>query len=175
MIHLLGPGGAGKTTAGKEVADVLACPFLDLDRLFEQRHGSIDDFIDRHGYHAYAAANVDVYLDVDSTTSGVLAVSSGFLAYPATTHARLPAAWKSLLSSQSTFVLLPSFDLETCVIEILRRQAKRRLPVRRSREREEAVIRGRFPIYAALPAKRIATMQPVADIAKEIIALVAAL
>ena len=34
MIHLVGPGGAGKTTIGAALADRLAVPFRDLDAEF---------------------------------------------------------------------------------------------------------------------------------------------
>ena len=64
MIHLIGPGGAGKTTIGAIVAQSLGCDFLDLDAEFEARIGDIDVFIGENGYGPYASANVGVYLNL---------------------------------------------------------------------------------------------------------------
>lgn len=84
MIHLIGPGGAGKSTVAPHVATLLGCPALDLDRAFEAAHGDIDHYIQAHGYVAYAAANVATYLANRSRPSAVFALSSGFMVYPET-------------------------------------------------------------------------------------------
>jgi hypothetical protein len=63
--------------------------------------------------------------------------------------------------------LLPSFDLETCVAEIVRRQVHRRLGLVASRE--EAKIRERFAIYMALPAPKVTTLQSPDAVVTEII------
>jgi shikimate kinase len=68
--------------------------------------------------------------------------------------------------SASTVVLLPSLDLEACVAEIVRRQISR--PFARSAEREEPVIRARFPIYVDLPARKVETMRPVREVLDEL-------
>ena len=173
MIHLIGPGGAGKSTTGRIVAALLDWPFRDLDRLFEKGHGNIDDFIARQGYANYAAANVETYLQLNTDGPGVLAVSSGFMTYPETTHARLSAIRSSLVIQSSTFVLLPSVDLETCVAETLRRQRARELPCPRSDNREEEVIRERFQVYVGLPVQVITTMRPATAVARDIVARMA--
>jgi len=69
-------------------------------------------------------------------------------------------------------VTRPSRDLETCVAEIVRRQLRR--PFARSAEREEHVIRTRFPIYANMPAQKIETMRPVDAVVAELLAALAA-
>jgi hypothetical protein len=61
--------------------------------------------------------------------------------------------------STVTFVLLPSLDLETCDLEIVRRQLGRSFS-RRSAAREEAVIRERFGTYLSIPVPRTAAMRP---------------
>ncbi len=49
-IYLIGYMGAGKTTAGKLLADKLGWHFVDLDDAFEQIHGlSTADYIRRYG------------------------------------------------------------------------------------------------------------------------------
>src|SRR5919202_4649449 len=87
MIHLVGPGGSGKSTVGAALATRLRCPLYDLDRVFERRRADIDDFIERHGYEAYARENVAVYLELAPRLPGsVVALSSGFMVYPASVH-----------------------------------------------------------------------------------------
>ncbi len=171
MIHLIGPGGAGKSTTGPIVADLLRCPFYDLDRIFETRHGNIDELIRLQGYDAYARLNVETYCVIVRNGLAVLATSSGFMTYPADTHPDLLAIHQAIAEQPSTFVLLPSLDLEECVSETLRRQRVRPLAQHRTDGREEAVIRERFPTYMALPAKKIPTMRPPAEIAAEIVTL----
>ena len=158
MIHFIGAGGSGKSTTGRMVAKFLGWPFLNLDRLFDKEHDNIDDFIARQGYAAYAAANVETYLQVNANELGVFAVSSGFMTHPDTIHVSLPAIRRCVVARPSTFVLLPSIDLELCVAEKLRRQRTRRLPRRRSDSREDEVIRERFQVYVGLPLRVITTM-----------------
>src|SRR6185437_4173548 len=75
VIHLIGPGGAGKSTAAPHIAALLGFAALDLDRLFESECGCIDAYIETYGYAAYAAANVDAYLADRWRTSAVFALS----------------------------------------------------------------------------------------------------
>jgi hypothetical protein len=79
-----------------------------------------------------------------------------------------PTVRSEIAESLATFVLLPSLDREVCVTEAVRRQIGR--PFGRSAIREEAVIRARFEIYMAVPARKIETMRPVAAAVDEIIA-----
>ena len=173
MIHLVGPGGSGKSTVGGELASRLDLPFIDLDLEFMERVGDISRHIDHHGYHSYASENVRLCLSIMATPgSGVIALSSGFMAYPGSLHPAYPALRSDICRSPTTFVLLPSLDLEACVDEIVRRQVAR--PIGRSPEREESVIRERHAIYMAIPAAKIETMRPVAEIVEQIIAHLAA-
>jgi shikimate kinase len=157
-IHLVGPGGAGKSTVGVLLADRLNTPFVDLDTCFRGCAGDISNYLQRCGYHAYARKNVDVYQSI-ATEDGVLALSSGFMTYAETRAA--------IAESSTTFVLLPSVDLETCVAEIVRRQVHRPLGLVASRE--ETKIRDRFTIYMALPAHKVTTLQAPDAIVAEII------
>ena len=154
MIQLIGPGGAGKSTVGVTLATWLGCPFRDLDREFERRRADIDAFIAARGYEAYARENVAVYLDLAPHLPGsVLALSSGFMVYPASVHPAYAAVTEAIARSRTTVVLLPSLDREACVAETVRRQLGR--PVgRRDPAREEAVIRERFGRYMDLPAMK---------------------
>jgi shikimate kinase len=165
-IHLVGPGGAGKSTVGPILAARLGTSFIDLDRCFTERAGDISDYLRRHGYAAYARRNVEVYRALASVSSGVLALSSGFMTYAPDVHADYAAIREAIARSATTFVLLPSLDAETCIAEIVRRQLQRQLglvPLR-----EETKIRERFHIYIALPAAKVTTNEPPAHVAEEI-------
>lgn len=161
---------SGQSTVGAVLASLLALPFLDLDRSFSEEHGDIDRFIASHGYHAYARANIEVYRAIiRDQHDGVLALSSGFMTYPPATHPNYAEIRRDIERGATTFVLLPSLDLETCVAETVRRQLGRPF-CRRTTTREEAVIRERFGTYLSVRAPKIATMRPPAEVAAEILA-----
>jgi len=169
-IRLVGPGGAGKSTIGVVLAERLGVTFVDLDRHLASRVGDLSEFIDRHGYHAYARENVATYCSLfrGETGPGVVALSSGFMTYPPDIHSGYARIRRELAQHAATFVLLPSLDREVCVAETVRRQIAR--PFGRSSTREEAVIRARFEIYMAMPMPKIATMRPVDATVAEIVA-----
>lgn len=174
MIWLIGPGGAGKSTTGPPLAGRLGVPFIDLDERFGAAAGDISRYIESHGYEAYAARNVEVYADVirGAGPGPVLALSSGFMAYREDIHPAYARFRGEIAASPTTFVLLPSLDLESCVAETVRRQLSR--PFAGSAGLEEEVIRTRFALYRDLPATRIETMRPVAEVVEAIAANVAA-
>lgn len=155
MIQLIGPGGAGKSTAGEALARHLECPFQDLDREFERQRSNIDVFIASHGYEAYARENVAVYLELRPHLPGsVIALSSGFMVYPRSVHPASDEVRTEIAEHPGTVVLLPSLDREICVVETVRRQLAR--PFRnRGAVREEAVIRERFQQYMEIPAAKV--------------------
>ena len=169
MILIVGPGGAGKSTVGSELASRLDLPFIDLDVEFMERVGDISHHIDHRGYASYASENVRLCLSIMAERGhGVIVLSSGFMAYPESVHPAYPALRSDICKSPTTFVLLPSLDLEECVYEIVRRQVAR--PIGRSPLKEEAVIRDRYPIYMSIPATKIETMRPVTEIVEQMIA-----
>ena len=173
MIHLIGPGAAGKTTTGAALAKRLGVRFIDLDAEFVARSGDISAYLDKHGYDAYAAWNVSLYSDLTDGPErpDIVALSSGFMTYRSDVHPDFIRLREGIASSESTFVLLPSLDLEICVAEIVRRQLRR--PFARAAEREEQVIRTRFPVYAGLPALKVETMKPVEAVLAELVTAVA--
>ena len=169
MIRLIGPGGAGKSTIGALLADRLSVGFIDLDRMLAARVGDISGFIDRRGYDAYARENVETYCSLarQGVHDTVVALSSGFMTYTPVVHPEYPSIRRDIERSPDTFVLLPSLDLGVCIAETVRRQTSR--PFGRSPAREEAVIRARFAVYMAMPARKVETMRPVAAVVDEIV------
>ena len=161
MIHLVGPGGAGKSTAGLALATRLGVQFVDLDQQFTARAGDISVYLADHGYDGYAAQNIQVYLETLGSlrADAVIAVSSGFMTYGDHAHPAYRGLRRDIVHSRSTVVLLPFFDHDTCVDETVRRQLKR--PFSRSPEREEQVIRARIGVHWELPAKKFETGWPV--------------
>ncbi len=170
MIHLIGPGGAGKSTVAPLLAALLGTRSADLDAHFTAAHGCVDAFIAARGYRAYAAANVAAYRDLAATFAGVAALSSGFMTYPPGVHPRYAALRDALAAAPTTVVLLPALELEACVAETVRRQV-RRTAGRTTAERAEAKIRERFAPYLALPARKVDTARPPAEVASAIAAL----
>ena len=170
MIRLIGPGGAGKSTIGALLAERLEVLFVDLDWHFADLVGDISEYIDRHGYGAYARENIEAYCSLfrEAISPGVVALSSGFMTYANDAHPEYGRIHREIEECAQTFVLLPSRDRELCVAETVRRQVAR--PFGRSPEREEAAIRTRFEIYMALPMRQIVTMRPPAAIVDEIVA-----
>ena len=170
MIRLIGPGGAGKSTIGALLAARLEVLFVDLDRHFADLVGDISEYIDRHGYDAYARENVEAYCSLfrEAVCPGVVALSSGFMTYANDAHPEYGHIRREIEECAQTFVLLPSLNLECCVAETVRRQVAR--PFGRSPEREEAVIRTRFEIYMALPMQKVETMRATAASVDEILA-----
>jgi len=169
-IHLVGPGGAGKTTVGGALADRLGVQFVDLDTEFMSRVGDISQQIDGEGYDTYARKNVETYLCIaDPSNSCVIALSSGFMTYPNEIHSQYTSIRSKIARSRGTFVLLPSIDLEACVRETVRRQLTR--PFVRSAAREEAVIRERYATYMSLPTRKVETMRSVDEVVEAMVGL----
>ena len=170
MIRLVGPGGAGKTTTGAALARRLGIEFVDLDAQFAATQGDISEYLDVHGYAAYATQNIQTYADVIRALAEpvVLALSSGFMSYANDLHPDYARLRREIAVSATTLVLLPSLDYETCVAETVRRQLGR--PFSRSAEREERVVRARFTYYRDLPAKMVETMRPVDEVVDAVVA-----
>lgn len=155
ILHLVGPGGAGKTTVGPLLAHRLGWPFVDLDAQFMARHGSVSACIDACGYMGYAQRNLAVYLEVQGALAvpTVVALSSGFMTYPAAVDPRYPAVREAIEDDALTALLLPAFEREACVDIIVRRQLSRPyLPGNAASE--ERRIRERFPLFMALRCAR---------------------
>lgn len=165
----MGPGGAGKTTVGPLLAARIGWAFLDLDAQFMRTEDEISAYIARHGYLGYAQRNVATYLEVRRMTreAAVVAMSSGFLTYSTNSHKHYTAVRQDIECDPLTVLLLPSFELETCVEVTVRRQMGRPY-LAGNRAREEQKIRERFPTFAALKCARFCSDITPAQLATEI-------
>lgn len=169
LVHLIGPGGAGKTTVGALVAARLNWRCLDVDQYFLAAHGNIADFIRDRGYIEYAAHNVRLYEQLKRGTSvpTICVMSSGFMLYPAEVAPAYPALRRGIEEDGYTALLLPSFDLERCAKLIVGRQMSR--PYLNANEDDEMrKIRGRFPAFMRLNCKRFASDGPPEHVAADI-------
>jgi shikimate kinase len=172
VVQLIGPGGAGKTTIAARLANQLGVDFIDLDRAFTERFADISDYIGAWGYANYARQNVETYCAQlrEQPRSFVIALSSGFMTYPPGVHPCYPAVRAAITRNPTTFVLIPSLDIERCVEETVRRQVAR--PFGRTATREAAVIRERFGAYVSLPVRKVETQRPIDAVVGELAATV---
>ncbi|WP_346778829.1 shikimate kinase [Burkholderia sp. Ac-20344] len=157
-VHLIGPGGAGKTTVGAIVAARLNWRFADVDQCFLAAHGNIADFIRDRGYVEYATQNVRLYEQLRQRMSAptIWAMSSGFMLYPDDVAPAYPALRRCIEKDRFTALLLPSFDLERCAKRVVERQMAR--PYLSANEADEMrKIRDRFPAFMRLNCKRFAS------------------
>jgi len=169
IIHLIGPGGAGKTTSGEILAELLDRDFIDVDRMFLKRQGHIASFIDAHGYAAYARRNVALYSEVRAAirTPAVIAMSSGFMTYPAMVDESYPAIRAAIERDPCTVLLLPSLDVNICVEILVPRQLAR--PYLDADEaHEERRVRERHPIFLELACQRYIGLEDPASVASRL-------
>lgn len=146
FVHLIGPGGAGKTTVGPLLARLLGWVFVDLDAQCTAREGDIARCVQENGCAGDAQRNLGTYAHLRRTITAptVLALSSGFLTYPADVDPQYPALHHAIEHDPLTALLMPAFELERRVAETVRRQMARP-HLAGDRAREEHVIRERFP------------------------------
>ena len=116
-IHLVGPGGAGKSTVGVLLSDRLNTPFVDLDTCFRECAGDISDYLQHCGYQAYARKNVDVYRSI-ATEDAVLALSSGFMTYAEEVHPSYAETRAAIAESSTPFVLHVVDFYDACILSV---------------------------------------------------------
>lgn len=141
-LFLLGPGGVGKSTLGRELARILNWPLIDLDLEFCTRLDVIGRFIDQRGYQRYRAENLALAKTLLSENSGarIFVTASGFLAASAGTPDNTEA--RRLVSTGYGVVILPSLDIEIATPIVVERQLQRGFGLERSSEDEK--FRQRF-------------------------------
>ena len=161
---IIGPGGAGKSSLGLELAPLLQRRLVDLDHEFHTRVEDITTYMRSEGYDRYKTRNsqLAVTLAAEATAPTLMVSSSGFLTDD--NPAPVLMANKRLLEASYGICLLPSRCLEVAVTTIVGRQTSRSFG--RSRDIEEAVIRSRYQTYAALGDLVLFSAAPATDIAR---------
>jgi shikimate kinase len=143
---LVGPPGAGKSTVGALVADVLGVPFVDADDLISERAGrSIPEIFVDDGEDAFRAMERAAVADGLATPDVVLALGGG---------AVLAAATRELLSGR------PVVYLSVELGEAVRRVglgAGRPLLTLNPRATLKYLLDQRRPLYRQVAAVTVAT------------------
>lgn len=82
-IFLIGPGGVGKSTCGKILANLLGYNFIDLDVEFCERVLNVGSYINNFGYKKYCLENSKLFYEILSQQleNFVFSLSSGFLVH----------------------------------------------------------------------------------------------
>ncbi|MFC0013396.1 shikimate kinase [Devosia nitrariae] len=166
MIFLLGPGGVGKSTLGRELAKRLSWPHIDLDLEFCESFGEIGGFIGTHGYERYRAENLDLAFSLTASIDRptLFVTSSGFLAARAGTRDYAQA--RQLVSTGYGLVLLPSLDIEIATPLVVARQLSRGFGLERATE--DRKFRERFDIYRREGDVLVVSMEPPDQIASAV-------
>lgn len=88
---LVGPPGAGKTSVGRRLAELLELPFADTDDLIEEQVGkSIPDIFIEDGEAVFREHERRVVADALRTRAGILALGGGAILDPDTRAALAP-------------------------------------------------------------------------------------
>lgn len=169
LLHLIGPGGAGKTTVGAMLADKLGWQFIDLDERFMAQQGDISLFIQHHGYQRYARCNVELYATLKSSLlhCAVFVLSSGFMTYDQNQLPTYPDLFRTIEHDPLTALLLPSFELEECVEIVVKRQLSRPW-LADNGPQEERKIRQRFATLRGLGCRQFESKLPVHVLVEQI-------
>jgi shikimate kinase/3-dehydroquinate synthase len=76
-LALIGFMGAGKTTVGREVADRIHRPFVDLDREIEKRNGPIPEIFEQRGEEEFRRLEEQALAEALAGPDAVLALGGG--------------------------------------------------------------------------------------------------
>ena len=167
-LILLGPGGVGKSTLGRHLAQELQSRLIDLDLEFCDRIGIIGPYIAAYGYDRYRAENLALAETLLSivTEPTIFVTSSGFLAGVAGSNDQTRAM--QIVDSGYGITLLPSLDLDSATSIVVRRQLERGFGF--EREAEDRKFRQRFSIYKDAGQMRVVSTAPPVSIAAAVAA-----
>ena len=145
-LFLIGPMGAGKTSIGRKLADMLEWPFVDLDQAVEERSGaSIALTFEIEGEAGFRRRESDMLAELVKRRSSVLSTGGGAVLAPRNRQ----------LLRDNGFVVWLDTDVEA---QLARLQHDRKRPLisvddRRSRLQQLALERN--PLYAEIADLRV--------------------
>jgi len=144
-VFLVGPMGAGKTTIGKQVAQLLHLEFLDTDQEIEARTGApIDWIFDIEGEEGFRVREKEIIEELSAKQGIVLATGGGAVVTPEN---------RTFLASRGIVVYL-----ETSIEQQLERTRKdKRRPLLQNNDDPESTLRN-------LHIERDAQYREIADI-----------
>jgi shikimate kinase len=159
----VGAPGAGKTTIGQTVADLLGRPFTDSDAVIEQRAGKpIPEIFFDDGEDAFRALERAAIADLLRDFDGVLALGGGAILDPGT---------RELLGGQTVVFL--TVELTDAVKRVGLGSGRPLLAVN-PRATLKYLMDQRKPLYASVATHTVATDgRPPGEIATEVAALLA--
>jgi len=138
-LFLIGSMGAGKTTVGRQIADLYRLPFLDLDQEIEARTGATIELIfELEGEPGFRRRESALLAELASRKGIVLSTGGGAI---------LDAQNRSMLRSRGFVVWLDvGIDAQLARLERDRQRPLLRAPDRRQRLEQLAAVRN--PLYA---------------------------
>lgn len=144
-IFLVGPMGAGKTTIGKQLAQLLHLEFIDTDQEIETRTGApIDWIFDIEGEDGFRAREKEIIAELSQRQGIVLATGGGAVVTPEN---------RTFLAGRGIVVYL-----ETSIEQQLERTRKdKRRPLLQNTDDPEATL-------IALHKERDAQYREIADV-----------
>ncbi|MFA6423159.1 MAG: shikimate kinase [Patescibacteria group bacterium] len=146
IIILLGPGGVGKTTTGKVLAEKIGYAFVDLDQSFCDKIENIGTYIKKNGYADYCIKNSFLFKKLKKAIikNTVIVLSSGFLAHEGLNDIVL-ANYQEIKNYGTKILLLPSENMELSKKIVVSRQLKRGFGLNKTKE--ELKFQSRYQIY----------------------------
>jgi shikimate kinase len=139
-VFLIGPMGAGKSTIGRQLADILHKEFIDSDHEIERRTGaSVSLIFEIEGEEGFRRREAAVIEDLTGRDNVVLATGGGVV---------LADANRTLLAERGIVVYLQA-PIETLVARTHRDRARPLLQDGERRAKFEEIMRVREPLYLA--------------------------
>jgi len=133
---------SGKTTLGETLGVELNLPFLDTDRIFEDKYGSIQDYVRKNSWSAFRIHEERI-VKRELAPDTVLALGGGAIESVGT---------RTLLSSKSTVVWIQA-SYETIMRRLLSQQSGKERPALTDLPLEEETLdklRRRDPLYQSI-------------------------
>ncbi|MUG09535.1 3-dehydroquinate synthase [Commensalibacter melissae] len=138
-LVLIGLMGAGKTTIGKKIADLLSIPFIDSDKEIETTAGcSIADIFEQYGEEEFRRVENQVIQRLLDQAPLILATGGGAYMHPET---------RKTLKEKATTLWLHC-DLETLFKRVSKNTNRPLLNVDNKKEILSSLMKKRYPVYA---------------------------